>query len=751
MTNVRFKTGLRLCRAAVGHLIQWVRSNVARLAKIGVFAVAISLEAHAQIVPPTPPCDSIVGQTVTCTGNLASGIATGFPFTVLNVNTLYQNIETASGVAGIRFSSLGHVTINVDARPFAIYSYGINTVGISGSGNGGVSITTIGSVIAAGDGAHGIFAQSVGGDATVTVRGTVVGGWGTGTGIAFKNGGTNTLNNFGFIDASSGLAVRDATYAANGIINNYGTITGSVDLGTGSNAFNNFAGSSFNAGVMVHLDAGNTLTNSGTLSPGGTGDIHTTSLTGNYVQTSTGVLRIQADWANNKADKLAISGTANLAGTVVVDPVSFPKTVGLNKSFTVLTAAGGITMNGISIANTAAVTYALVNPDANTLNVNATINLAPTTPTGPTGIVTSGLTSNNLAAGQNLNTILGGGTTLGFMPALMQLPSTGQLGQALGQLSPHGTGGSFSTVMTTGTTFAGHLLSCRIAGEEGDVTRFIKEGQCVWARVTQRRFDNDGRADGVGYRENATLFTAGAQLKVAPDWRIGGGIGYETTDLSANSNASSAAERLHLGGVVKYNPGPWLFAASVTGGFGWSDNRRSVSYDGFGASATSSNDSSFVGGRLTAAYTLARGSLYLKPQMEFAATHLMRDGYTEHGSGGIALRVDQSDATVLSASPSLELGVEQRGQAGFVTRAFVKGGATFRDTDTFATTATFVDAPVGTRGFTVTSKVDKTVADVGAGLDLISQGGTSLRLQYEGQFGDNTRQHAFGGRASQKF
>jgi len=209
-------------------------------------------------------------------------------------------------------------------------------------------------------------------------------------------------------------------------------------------------------------------------------------------------------------------------------------------------------------------------------------------------------------------------------------------------------------------------------------------------------------------------------------------------------------ERLHLGGVVKYAPGPLLLAASVTGGWGWHDNSRHVSFGGFGATATSSSESSFVASRLTAAYLLSRGALYAKPQVELAATHLMRGSYRETGTGGIALAVGKVSDTVLSVSPSLELGVEQRSAGGFVTRAFVKGGATFRDTDTFVTTATFADAP-GAPAFAISSKVDRTVADVGAGVDLISAGGSALRLQYDGQFGDRTTQHSGGAKLQLRF
>ena len=123
---------------------------------------------------------------------------------------------------------------------------------------------------------------------------------------------------------------------------------------------------------------GGTLTNAGIMSPGGSGVPSTTTVTGNYVQSATGRLAIDADWISGQSDKLAISGTAKLAGTVFVNPLNFPTTAasGLTRTFTIVTANGGITNNGLTAPNTAPVTYSLLQPDANTLDLKAAINFA---------------------------------------------------------------------------------------------------------------------------------------------------------------------------------------------------------------------------------------------------------------------------------------------------------------------------------------------------------------------------------------
>ncbi len=116
------------------------------LPALAALAVA-SNAAHAQIVAPTPPCHSIVGTTVNCSGNLASGIAAGDPFTVLNVNALDRNIAPATGVNGINFSSSGPLTINADTGQFSILSNGFVTSGIYALGSGAVEVNFSGRII----------------------------------------------------------------------------------------------------------------------------------------------------------------------------------------------------------------------------------------------------------------------------------------------------------------------------------------------------------------------------------------------------------------------------------------------------------------------------------------------------------------------------------------------------------------------------------------------------------------------------
>ena len=135
-----------------------------------------------------------------------------------------------------------------------------------------------------------------------------------------------------------------------------GTITGNVDLGTGANAFNNKIGGVFNSGAMVKLGAGNTLTNDGVLSPGGAGIIQTTTINGSLAQTSHGNLLVDVDMAAYLADQVVVDGTADLAGTILVNLMTRR---GGYEEFDILNSSVPIALASLSVTSTAALHFSL--------------------------------------------------------------------------------------------------------------------------------------------------------------------------------------------------------------------------------------------------------------------------------------------------------------------------------------------------------------------------------------------------------
>ena len=818
-----------------------------RTLAIGVMVSALLLfvaePSQAQTMPPDPPCDQVSGggTTVTCTGNVATGVLldnAGGPFTTINVDGLTAAITPAVDDDGIRFTSNGPVTLNSNlgafliattgsgvgifaastqavhvtsvgniatsgdfapgilagsnnAEPLTISSTGnITTTGANASGisggaiDGTITITSVGTIMTSGISAHGINAGAIDGpititstgnimttgagagginagaingpiaitssgdvtttglgsngisaasfgDATVTIAsGSVSGGSGGGAGVAFLSSATNALTNYGAISALSGTAISAGI--GNDLVDNSGTVTGDVDLGRGTNAFNNLAGGTFNVGADVNLGAGNTLTNAGTLSPGGTGTIRTTALSGNLVQTSTGVFVVDINGA--AADRVNVSGSASLAGAVQPNVLSRTAT-----AFTILSAAGGVTNNGLTLQASPAL-------DA-TLLFNATdVVLAFSV-----DFLRPGLNGNQAAIAANLNAALAAGQG-GLGPLMIGLLNTSDdaaYKAALDQLSPELYSDAQIAALYSSLGFANSLLSCKVNGTT--TASIIHEGQCLWAGASAVFLDQGTTSQQIGFNQSTGLFAAGAQVALANAWRLGVGAGYQTSSLGTATNATSEGQIAQGGVALKYNPGPWLLAGVVNGGHGWYDTTRPMAFGGFTGTATSNSGIDIFNGGLRAAYVLGSPDLYFKPMLDAAATRLDLGDFSESGGGAANLAVASSQQTVYTIAPSLEIGTEWWWSNGTLVRPYLRGGATWYENGNLALSAAFLGSPAGVSPFTITTKMDDVMGTVGAGIDIINGNDAVLHVAYDGQFGSDTQISAIALKGSARF
>ena len=203
-------------------------------------------------------------------------------------NVLVNRTGTASGAFGINALAGGNGNITITGIGEAIGTgavFGVAGTGIATSAAAGTTTIATTHNVTGGLVGIGAFASS-GGTINVTTGGTVTGGFAA---VVLNSSANNTLVNSGAIVNSSGLAgLAIEAFAGNNAVTNSGLVAGAVDLGPGANAFNNLAGGAFLAGSSVKLGAGNTLSNAGTFSPGGP-SVMTTALTGNYVQSATGI------------------------------------------------------------------------------------------------------------------------------------------------------------------------------------------------------------------------------------------------------------------------------------------------------------------------------------------------------------------------------------------------------------------------------------------------------------------------------
>ena len=215
----------------------------------------------------------------------------------------------------------------------------------------------------------------------------------------------------------------------------------------------------FDSGVTVNLGAAGVLTNEGLLSPGVFNRLLTTNLTGSYVQTAPGpcgtfgnptstcgYFGVDFDLKPNLGDRLNATGTANVAGAVVVNlqnpGFALP---GINNSV-IIHADGGVTNSGLFVQAqpTAVATYSLLfKPQDVVLSVG--IDFAP-----------RGLTQNETSVGNAVNVIQTLRAYPTFVPiasALFYQPNAAVLGQVYDSLSGEGVAAAEQTAFTANNLF----------------------------------------------------------------------------------------------------------------------------------------------------------------------------------------------------------------------------------------------------------------------------------------------------------
>ncbi|NTV97739.1 MAG: autotransporter domain-containing protein [Chlorobiaceae bacterium] len=342
----------------------------------------------------------------------------------------------------------------------------------SGTANGdGIAdeaiINQTGDLIAPGHNSIALTAQSSAlddnGNITVNIlnsgstRSLIYGGSDQGAGVMILNGDENNLNNNGIItnvQDVDGYAVRATT--GNDNIHNYGLVIGSVDLEAGAhapdnpiqpsfvtafslpslNSFDNAQDAIFNSGVTVYLGPGNLLSNEGLLSPGAYDRVMTTELTGDFSQFSTGVFGADLDLRNQITDRLDVSGTGDVSGTIAVnliDPTIAPgyATPGEHAN-TLLYTVGNLVYQDISLVapNTAVATYSLAYIEDPEIDLNYLIDYAP-----------DGLTQNQHSVGTLVNQIQTAQVSPDFRPiatALFFQPDVPVLAKIYDSLSGEG-------------------------------------------------------------------------------------------------------------------------------------------------------------------------------------------------------------------------------------------------------------------------------------------------------------------------
>jgi hypothetical protein len=580
------------------------------------------------------------------------------------------------------------------------------------------------------------------------------------------------------------------TAAGNDVVINTGTIKGNINLGTGTNSFVNFG--LVESGATFSVGAGNSLENYGLISPGGWSNVQTTTFTGDFDQYASAAYLLTLQGAS-VADQIAVSGTAEIAGAVVVNRTGAIGNTGsavimtsggsLTNTITSLTqngwqyalsvvpgSAGGTTYYRYDLANCCG-NYVLATPSMIGDGVSWSTRLYESDGSGGynitslTTLPTTGdqlvLSWNRLALMNYLSSVTltdheaevagilqgeeSGSSAIRFLNDQLLDANTATAKYLIGSvLSPKAFVADYNSLWQSTNGFTQAVNSCpKLEGSPG----LILEGECYWAKFGGRQTDWERTATNIGGQDQGYSFSGGVQVALRDEWRLGFAGSYETANLDTATGVNSDRDTFSGAIVLKNRWDNVSVAATGFAGYAWADTERKM----FGLIGTAKSDREmWLAGanlRLSQLFDLPN-RWYVKPMVDFNATHIATKDFSESGAIGANLAVEGDGTWALAASPAIEIGTEIR-HDGIVYRPYVRAGGTFFDDATFDVTASFVAAPG--QFFTATQEFDDRYVDVTVGLDILTADGVDLKLTYDGRYSDNSTMLSLGAKAAVPF
>jgi len=400
------------------------------------------------------------------------------------------------------------------------------------------------------------------------------------------------------------------------------------------------------------------VVNNGVVSPGNpTG---TLTISGNYLQNSSGTLRIGVGGATpGQFGVLAISGHATLGGTLQIVPINgFQLAVGDKLTF--LTATGGVTGNFSTIQNlfpssTAVAAQFVLLPDAVEVEGTQGSFVAILESLGPV------VTPNELAVAKALDSARGDPREAALFAFLDSQPianlphdlsliaptqissinasvSVGKvqisnIGQRMANIHAGSTGFSSSGFTLNGeaTTFGNGL-----AGETGAEG---KSGPSPLAPVPENRwgffvtglgeFTNvDSTPNANGYDVNTGGITLGVDYRVTPYLAVGllGGYAHNNVSLVGGGNIDVNGGTFGAYATV-FSGGFYLDTAVTAGPNGYDTHRTALQ-----GSANGSTEGADVNVVVSAGYDWKHGNFSIGPTATFEFGYVGLDSFSETGS-----------------------------------------------------------------------------------------------------------------------
>jgi uncharacterized protein with beta-barrel porin domain len=386
-----------------------------------------------------------------------------------------------------------------------------------------------------------------------TINGNIVGAgasniinFALGSGIFNYNSAFTGINQ---VNINSGTVVLNGANIATKVDVNGGTLAVNGDIGSASRVTVNAGGTLGGTGTV-----GNTTINAGgTLAPGNS--VGTLTVSGSLTLAAAATYLVQVQGA--VSGRTVVTGTANLAGAVVIDPLT---RLAQKTTYTILTAGtlnGTFDTLGFLMANNLA-----RNPALSYVGNDVLLTLDP-------GLLTPFLPANAAVnqikvAGAIDNALVGGSNLSNAFSAIFNLNGNNLLG-GLTQISGETATGSQQTTFDAMTQFMGVMTDPFAAGRGGSAPS--SSGATGFA-------EGDRASSYAAKRSDASaMFTKAPLAKIwdHPHWSVwaAGFGGAQTTDGNAAIGSNSTTSRIAGTAVgADYRFSPYTMAGFALAGGG---------------------------------------------------------------------------------------------------------------------------------------------------------------------------------------
>lgn len=304
------------------------------------------------------------------------------------------------------------------------------------------------------------------------------------------------------------------------------------------------------------------------------------------------------------------------------------------------------------------------------------------------------------------------------------------LQNALSALDPSA---HFATSQVTASAASMNMSSMFSCGNYSSNYSLIAQANCDWLKVA----NISSRLHNGDQTERSNFVSFGHQQRIDRTLFAGLAGGYEDTSYrSVASNSQSKGYRAHVGGILKYQDGPWFGAAGLGFSYGSADASRHVA----DTTAVSNQKASSLLTRLSGGYLYRVGSIDIMPRMEVDMALVHDYGYMETGAGALDMRLHPETTSMVDLHPVLRVGGTFK-QGGHDIQAYAEVGERYAHGDPNMTVAMPESGNSGNT-MTLTSKRADRAHTASVGVNVNMGANMELRLECVGEFGDQYRRNS---------